>query len=274
MKFDLRTHESALKFLSEFTLIDESDIFLYLLDKHFKVESQNFIEHFKVDFDKLNVHKITFVISHVTSCNDKLKSIMELGLLNLQEVIKNETPLSIFLKENDIFIDVDNKLMKYKETVYDISYHSENNFRRDSHQAKLNSIGRKLYFDHQLNGFLQMKTDKSYAGRVHERPEILFNLSSALSIDLEGLWESNKQSFVIEFETMFEDLEYFTFYLNKNKYIDDIGKYTYLKCELINLALVRTCKTLINDYDTEIYAYLKPEVVIQQDKILSFRVIN
>lgn len=273
MLFDLRTHKSAIEFLSQFTSIEENDIFRYLLEKKFNLVNVDFINDFNIDIDEISVENVTYVVSHVTSSNDELNSIKSLGIRNLQEVLSVDTPLSKFLRGNDIHFDIANKKMMCKGISYDIDFKTGQYYEHNSLNEKLNSIGHKIYYDFQTSGFLLMRDEISYGGRVHERPEFLFNISSLCNKNLEIEWEQQSKSYTIDFEVLFEELEYFTFYDSLFQFEDDCNSYLRLKKKLIDLSLRRSVSALLGESVSEIFAYLKPSTVIPFTRFVDLREI-
>lgn len=274
MNFDLRTYESALNFLTEFTSVSESEIILHLLDVKFDMGEAKFCDVFRVDLDRLSVLDVKYIVSHVTTTNDNLKSIKQYGLRNLQEVLNSDTPLKNFLKTQGFLVDIGNRILRYGGKEFSIQCGGRDTIDRHSVEYALHSIGLKIYNDHQISAFLLMKDDTSYGGLVHERPEFLFNISKLCKFDIEKMWKCQSHPYVIEFRADFEQIEHYTFYRNVHEYNDDSADRTVLKEWLIDHAFQRTCNGLIKSSWSDIYAYIKPDAVISPEQFVNIRKIE
>ena len=59
------------------------------------------------------------------------------------------------------------------------------------------SIGRRFYYDFAADGFLWTPEQNPYAGRVHERPEILMCVDSLLGLNLSRDWRLTHDAYEI-----------------------------------------------------------------------------
>ena len=117
--YDLTDNERALNSLSRLVNIDANKLFQFI-KKNLTEEIDytkiyyDIVKHFDIDIENLKLDDIEIKSIHVTTGNDDGQSIKRNGLFNLQNVIRENTPLRKFLVDREIRIDIDNKLIKYK----------------------------------------------------------------------------------------------------------------------------------------------------------------
>ncbi|GKU76617.1 hypothetical protein [Paenibacillus sp. L3-i20] len=264
--FNITSFEGSLHFLKDYLEIDPKSVIEYVKSDDNDVDIDDFIDKFKISLDKLEHENIEAVALHVTSNDDDCKSIKSTGLLNLQQALTMNTPIKKYLREFQIEFDVSNKILWVKGNQLDITYNSSWSNDKDE---RLDSVARKVYFDHQINGFFSIQDAKDYDGRVHERPEILHNLKELFKAGvLEDRWKQTCKPYVIKYKAPLDYFTYYSFYSEKYEYEEDYEEKRALKVWLINNALYVVWNMVHKRMMPEIFAYMKPEVSIIPEKIL------
>jgi hypothetical protein len=264
--FNITSFEGSLQFLKDYLEIDPKSVIEYVKSDDNDVDVDGFIDIFNISLDKLEHENIEAVALHITSNNDDCKSIKSTGLLNLQQALTMNTPIKKYLREFQIEFDVSNKLMWVKGNQFDITYNSSWS---DDKDERLDSVARKVYFDHQINSFFSIQDIKDYGGRVHERPEILHDLKEFFKADvLEDRWKQTCKPYVIKYKAPLDYFTYYSFYLEKYGYEEDYEEKKDLKIWLIKTALYVVWSMVHRRRMPEIFAYMKPEVSIIPDNFL------
>ncbi|MDU1845212.1 MAG: hypothetical protein E6778_06665 [Niallia nealsonii] len=141
--FDFTIYEEARRSLKEYLgITDDSELNSYIFRNKDTYDTDEFLKKFNISDDQLLTSNIRLVSIHVTTMQED--SLKKFGLLNLQDALIKETPLKGFLEALDVNIDVQNKIMKYKNEFYDL------NKKFDSVSKPLDALIRKLYMDFQL----------------------------------------------------------------------------------------------------------------------------
>ena len=265
MIFDITTQENAMRFICEFlgTTTDVVNDFLkanticdWCIDTT-NVTADNLAEYLCIDFNNLNATDIEAVGLHYTSNDDECNSIKMLGLGDLQFAVNHETPLKIFLSDNGITFNTQLMEMYSDGETFNIEYTT---YQTDK---PLTHIARKMYFDNQISCFFRVKDVTQYGGRVDRRPEFLFNLDNQFKkMNLSHQWVKKSQSYEIKFQLPVNSFTGYTFYEDKDNH--NSNNYRLAK-SLVDLAL---SVVSLADRD-EVFAYLKPTVVIGPQQILS-----
>lgn len=204
-----------------------------------------------------------------------MQTIKESGLVNLQHVLTMDTPLRRYLKRYSIQFDIYNNLMCIKDTFHEIKYDSSF-YETETSKGKLNSVARKIYFDHQINGFFCVRDLKGYGGYVHLRPEIIYDLAKLGSkpYEFEHGWTVKAKPYSIKFNAPLEYFTYYSFYRDIDEFKDDYTEKIELKRWLVKNALLVVQEYYhFEKYPDEILAYLKPEVSIPVNLITDIQPI-
>ncbi len=256
--FDISSKENALKFLSSFTGINQTDILDFVDDNIIKtdiftdstkVNAENFCNRFNLDERNLNVDNILLCAIHYTTNDDENKSIKDYGLRDLQYALSHDTPLRKFLKEHDVGFDIKEKVMFINGKEYNIEY---KNYELDD---PITHIARKIYFDNQLSCFFNIEDIEEYLGNVHLRPEILYNIDELIgSHELSYEWCRRCKCYEIKFYGKLDDFAKYSF-PNDNKTV---------QTNLIDMSL----EVIADCVCGEIFAYLKPSSVISYENII------
>ncbi|MBS5985278.1 hypothetical protein [Clostridium sp.] len=258
--YDMTDAENAMKSLSKFLNIGKRELFRFMFTRanediiDYDKFYEELIEEFDIDIDKLSIDNIEIKSIHVTTGSDNGYSIKEKGLLNLQEALTQDTPLRNFLLKRDIRIDVENKLLYFRDKklliVDDTSGHKDNK----------NYVYNKLYKDCEVNGFACDEAPLEYGGDVANRPEFFYNLGIMLRYrTLEEEWKmENRQCYIVEYKYPHEKLAWFTLILN-NEDEDEIeeDRECYVKAWLIRQSMTVLVYDIKRWGKPEIISYLK-----------------
>ncbi|MGG6362655.1 hypothetical protein ACQ5SI_26270 [Peribacillus frigoritolerans] len=214
--YDLTTLEGTMKGLAEYLNVDENTVEAYTESCDGEYSVDEFLEFINVTEQELLNCELSLVTLHVTTNNDKCNSIKEYGLLNLQESITLDTPLSRYLKQKNILIDIENKMIHYKGKSFDISekFTKFNSF-DDEKKQNLTMLIYKLYEDYQINSFFGSDNVLDYGGYCNARPEFLFNLAEFLrdsSIEDDWISERNNSTYIFKFKTAISNCTDYTFF--------------------------------------------------------------
>ncbi|MEE6451717.1 hypothetical protein RAH41_14170 [Gottfriedia acidiceleris] len=261
--FDFTRFEETLSSLSNYLNISERRISSYALRHKDSFNVEEFLEEFEITVEKLLSIDLLIASLHVTTNNDKCESIKKYGLISLQKAIEFDTPLSIFLKIRDIYIDVQNKEIRYKDKVFDLDKKFE------SVTTPIDSVIRKLYMDYQINSFFYYKNVLTYG--VQNNPEFLINLSGLLKENLMLEWIQQKNDcYVIKFTVPLEEIEDYTFLDGENKENFSTSELELLKRKWI---IKKSFEKLNDDFYHssfgECYCYLKVGISVPYENIVN-----
>ncbi len=266
--FDITTYESSIKFLEEFLNIDSETIYNFIKSNPNDIYVDDFIEINTIDLESLTIENIEAVVLHVTSNDDECESIMKTGLMNLQQALTMDTPLKRHLKKYNIEFDISNNIMWVRSEAHEIKYDS-NISGYEVKKDKLNSLARKIYFDHQIDGFFAVQNYKDYGGNVHKRPEFLHNIKELFKGGerIEDEWIEESKHYVIKFKAPLDEFAFCNFYSKRYEYEEDYETKEKIKTWLIDKALSNVWsyyyyKKGLNEF----IAYMKPEVIIPFSK--------
>lgn len=221
-----------------------------LIAKYFKLNSQEvveeltpykredydllqFIEKFKIDLEH-RYHKDTLLTCrHVTTTCDDLKLLKEKGLLNLKQMLGEETPLSKFLLEQGVTIKVEEKALIFNGTVYPILKSNEEcgpcifeaydcqsifttkpTYKGCDYRNALSLLHSKLYHDKcEIEVFLDAEVSDIYEyDSIRYSPEILNTIEQILGFydgktyNLQDKWRDlpNNHYYILEFDVPME----------------------------------------------------------------------
>lgn len=190
MIYDIRNSELAIETLINLTNVPK-DVWINSFRDVKKTDYVQIVEWLINEYriKELNCDDIDFIFSHITTSNNACESIKKYGLLDLREsYLLKDSELRKMLDSNGIEIDIENKLLKYKNNTFDI------NFEIDCPSSDIVErlawkIGYKFYFDYNICGFLTLE-NSAYSGNIHKRPEILLNIDQLLDLQLSKKWAS------------------------------------------------------------------------------------
>ena len=274
--FNITTHEKAKEFLSSFLNIASEKIDDYIFNNTKDYDVDNFLETYNIDLQKIHIENMQLIVQHITTNDDKCGSLEKFGLLNLQQSLTMETTLKKYLDRFNIHFDISNKWMFCNETKIDIPYKSDDiSLPSDSQKHRICRVAHKIYYDYQISGFFSMENETDYGGRVHERPEFLHNLKELFKSSLiEDTWKKSVRPYLITFKASLDSFAWFSFYDQKYEYEDDYLSKEELVKWLINKALYVIWDMYHYDSSPEIFAYMKPEVIIPPSDFLNIKPIS
>lgn len=226
-----------------------------------------FAEKHLDEIESIDIDQLELVVFHVTTNGDGCAEIRKNGLRDLKMVLQEKTELSTFLSERGICFDIPSKMMYVNGKAFNIDHKSYTNWDRLIKQVdSLYNIGRKIFYDYQINGFLFSQDIHNY-GTIHEAPEFLFTLSEfgkeTATVNKE--WAAVSKPYVIKFKARITDFEYYTFYKDQNDYLQDYhNKWIELKKQLFQNAVNSAFSHLTSD----IYAYMKSGRIIEPERII------
>lgn len=268
--YDLTNDESALKSLRKFINVGEREIVKFIAlnlkeGDYSKVQS-DMLDNFNIELENLIIDDIEIKSIHITTGNDNGRFILENGLYNLQRVLTNDTPIKRFLEEEEIEIDVSNKVINYKgrniRIVDDTGMGG----------CQRNLVHHKLYKDYAINGFVCDEKPLKYGGEVAYRPEFIRSLGKFLKEDsLENQWEKTfNQCYIVEFKTSLNKLDYSTFQMDGlSKEEIEINKSKYIKIWLIIKSIEVIACALQGASKPQIFAYLDSNENIPKEDIIN-----
>lgn len=226
---DLTNKDEVLKSLSKFVGVGERDIVLFLCTKCGRYVSKNtyedFIEYYGINVKEIDLNDIYLKSIHVTTGRDKGQSIIKNGIYNLQDALRKETNLKKFLNKYEIFVDVDKKLIKYRDTEIKLEYKLKKIIGEER-----NWVHYKIYDDYMVNGFHWNDNPLKYGGQVAYRPEILHNIGELLGCNNLGLdwYRANNECYIVEFKAKAREHLWFNFQidnLSEEEFNSDKDKY-------------------------------------------------
>jgi hypothetical protein len=269
--YDITNLNAAINSLGEYLNLSERQIVKYIAENKMTYNTTDFLDYFNIDDEILLDSELNLVALHVTTNNDKCESIKKYGLLNLQQAIIQDTPLSKYLKSQGVHIDIKQKEVHFRGKVYNIfkEYKGIRNRDRDF-------VPYKLYEDYQINSFLSYDNVLDYG--VQNVPEFLQSLSNLLkSNDLQFNWiKQQSKCYVIKFVTSISNCANDTFYsgddgsLNSNdfKYLD-YEELVFMKRKWIvyqSLSVINN--GIFADIDKQLYCPLNFDVKVPYSDIL------
>jgi len=266
--YDITNPDASYYWLHEVLHLKKGDLIVkYCIDCHNDFEL--FYEMFLPEIKSLDIENMDIVAFQVTSNNDVCVEIKKNGLHNLQWILSNDTGFKSFLQQRGIHFDIEKRIMYIGAYGYDVDYdkYRESNYVSVKKKGT-EMIGHKLYYDFQINAFLFCKDINRY-GTIHKAPEFLFTLSSfnEKTVGVDDQWEKSTKPYVVKFNAKLKDFAYFTFYdLEEDYILDSQNNWMELRKKLFSRAIAST----FNDSASEVFAYMKPEIVISPKDILEY----
>lgn len=277
MVFDLRTYNSAYESLLNFLGMTGSEFVMdYVVDCNSNQEVF-WSKHFDY-IDSLDISDVRFMMFHVIGALDGCREIKSRGLVNLQEVLKENTTLSQFFKQNGLTFDICNKTLSYKGQTIDIDFEKfVGRGNLSSREELIEKIAHRIYYDYCTNGFFYCDNIADYGTRIHERPEFMGRVIE-LFPDLEPMeakWVQQSKCFKVNFFARFPQLHRFTFSLDETDYFphniyQELTDEQKLKKWMVIAAIDRGFLNLSG----ECYAYVKDDIAIPPEQIISCEPIS
>lgn len=268
--FDISTPDSAYKFIQDFFKITGSKF----IDEYI-IESNNdfdtFWERNYNYIESVDITNLKYKVLHVTTNWDNCSEIRTKGIYNLQRVLSAQTTLSSLLSERGIQFDIENKILYVDGKEIDIDYDKyRGEYGLTRKEEYLREVGRKIYFDPQINGFFAVDDVYGYGTNIHLRPEFLMNLANLFPQlkNVEELWSEKSKGYIVYFIADFNQFAWYSFYDNENEYNEDEDSRLILKKWIISRAVSRSFDQ--KDAGAEIFAYMGIETTIHPDQILEY----
>lgn len=152
---------------------------------------------------------IICVVQQITTSANGCINIKERGLTDLVTTYSDlNSELRRFLDDQQVYIDLYNEQLFYDGNNVGSIHFSHKNCPSDYHSKShyLWSVGRKFYYDFCVCGFYSFDHEHPYGGRVHERPEILFNISELIGKRLDNIWRDTHKCYVVTFKIPFNNV--------------------------------------------------------------------
>ena len=259
VEFDIRTPDSARKFISELTGMTEQEYNVEIIDN---------IDRFELLWDKLferiqtiDISDLRIMAFHIVGSLDECKEIEKNGLMNLRKVLSNNTFLGKELKKVGVKVDIENKVVSCNDKSYMLSGKSS---------GKLFLVSNRLLNDYCVNGFLCNDDVFSYGDDICKRPEFLKNISELFPEihTLEEFWKRKSKSYRINFYATLNQISKGIFDIcNADDSLSDDMK---IKKSLLWYALNRA----LDNFGTEKFIYIKPDLSIPSEQIISIDELN
>lgn len=167
-KYDIRTSKNACRTLVRLSGVDISTWEKYVGHEREYRYTDDLVEDVIKTYEQFprNYRDFNFIYFHVTTSANKCIAIRKYGILDLKQAYRcEESEFRVFLDQHGVFIDLANGLLTCKGRTYDISCNS----------GTCPRTGGK----------------NTYAGQVHYRPEILWDIDNLLRLNLSGEWEQS-----------------------------------------------------------------------------------
>lgn len=270
MTFDIRTPDSAYDFAIEFASKIGIDNLIMEYLVNCEGDTDQIVDRWGDKIDAIDISDIEFIAFHVTTSHTECSDIQSYGLMSLQKVLSLDTELSRFLAERGVTFNIQEKTMRCDGRLYDIDYEK---FKHDISDDPLTSIAHKVCYDPQVNAFFAHHDVTEYGGRVHKRPEFLYNIAQVSDRlrYIEFDWENETIPYLVTFKMTVNDFAWFTFYENEPTYFSDANR-NIVKHTLFKWALDRAFQYL--DESCERVAYARPDITILPSNIISITAMS
>lgn len=276
LHFDLRTPDSAYAFILSMCKITGQE-FIEDFYVNCSADFETFWEKHYSQLKNIDSDRIKIYAFHITGSLDHCNSIKKYGILNLQSMLSSPSILNEMLNKYGVQINIERKLLFYKNKTYDIDYSNyRGKFNLYGLEKHLSSIAYRVSYDYTVNGFLCTDDIFSYGTNIHLRPEFLLDLANAfpeLKV-LEEEWVSKTCSYRIDYYTYTKQLQRFNFSLDEYRdppcenwdYLNDNEK---IIKWMLSHAISRAFEEL-----GETYLYLKDELGVPPNQIISYTELN
>ncbi len=273
MIFDMTDYKRNIESLTEWLGLTEKEILDFVILNEDVID---FLEAFNIEDNKLLEKDIELVTLHSTTSIDNCQSIKEIGIINLQDAVTQDTPLKVYLENKNVQINIAEKYILFNGNRLDISKQPEGSCLNDADDYK-DRVIHKFYNDFQINGFLCHDNVITYGGYTRYRPEILFDLARFLKNDnIERDWVRNKNNthYIIKFK---QPLNYYMYWTFEVEYEDNAYGITKDNLEYLpnNVIEVKVKKWLIQKSlyilrygQYELFSYIHPKLKIEPKDIM------
>jgi hypothetical protein len=268
--FDLTSRKDLIRSLNNYFNIQTEHIEAFARDPRASLEF--FLKAFSITDKQVRKPDLLLASFHSTTNSDHCASVQQHGLLNLQQAIRQDTPLSRYLRDHGIIIDIDKKQLDHNGTIYNID--KDYKGVKQGENLARDIVAFKLYEDCQINGFLCTDDVLDYGGDVHLRPEFLLNLAVLLNDStIESDWQKDpeKRNYVLKFVAPISDYHHSSFFSNgailAEKTPETIELMTRYK--LLDIALKNLHFSVARGYVHEEISYLNLDTVVPPENIIN-----
>lgn len=305
--------DELLEKFAQYFLIDINELkYFFLKTDYDEITPILLVKTFNLDLKRFNSRHISIVCRHMTTGNELvLNSFKELGILNLKEMLQQSTPLSIFLQEHGITVNVEDSTIKIKDNEYPILQKKEtcdncymggneicSGYSRCELFEKISVLAVKLYvYDATVEFFINASISqmKAYSS-IDKYPEILETLENIrlktktipkTKHHLGWDWTDDKNDcFILEFPTILTDMETFAPMCFEEGYKEvrdclDFSGYSY--SDYNNLSVSQNffdnyyfINKFISIYfqNSEEYGSLLPDMSVSPDGIRYYKIVD
>ena len=212
---------------------DASSYFLSVNPDH--LTPDKYVRDFMLNLSKSNSNEIEIVGQHMTTCSENdVFSFRETGVLDLKSMLQLKTPLSSFLLEYGIVVDVDNRVLILNNKEYPITNYGEEcvlcindktekctGYSRCDYRKCMDHLGLKLYkYGATVEFFINTSLERmSRYSSIRRHPEILVTLENVIKkaqknhsppYNLGYAWmRSKNKCCIVEFRAKLSDMETF-----------------------------------------------------------------
>ncbi|MGE8005183.1 hypothetical protein [Lysinibacillus sp. NPDC093216] len=229
--FEITDKEGAAQVLADYFELKAEDVFFELNPTSpDNYKALDFIKRFSIDLNRAYQEATKISCRHLTTSDNQLASIFQRGMLNLKQMLEQDTPLRAFLHKHGIEINVDEAWISYDGKRYPIyKYNAKERHclinpandcseYGDCGYCNANSsLHSKLYFDKcEIEAFLDadIKDIEGYS-IVSNAPEILLTIENLIKYYtakkplLQDAWRNrpNNCGYILEFDVAIEAFE-------------------------------------------------------------------
>jgi hypothetical protein len=210
---DLTSFSAAQKTLEDvFQLIGKRNVILdfFILRDRDDVTIDAFMEFLGISRDPFLERGIFLSSLHVTTNNDSCAALRDLGLMDLQRAVVENTPLKRFLEALGITVQPDRRELLHNGKTYRLNPQPSGSSAAGNDETEmLNYVSFKLYKDHPICGFVCSNNVLGYGGQVNRRPEFLNNIANLLNMpELVSKWEDETTTYVLKFNLPIHRYDY------------------------------------------------------------------
>lgn len=262
--------DNIVDFMGQYLEVDVNKITDFLNEQEeypysFDDVIDEFLEIYDIDIEQLNPEKIIFSGIHITTNNDQCESIKKYGLLDTQQALMVDTPLRRMLSEHGLEFD-----FKEDKVFYTEPGKAKKTFDLEEFFIERNAgfvLGKlKGEGNYPINAFMKIDDYTAYGGNVHEKPEIIRDISKAVDRNIQTKWcnPTNKYvGYAIKFYAPFNSCNFSHWYNNEIQQLDDADE-GYI---LFNRKLLIKCIEAYLQPQKQEFLFLKREVYVPFEDI-------
>lgn len=267
MIFNITTQNDAYEWLQDFIGIDGQTLIGDWIIKCYSDESK-IIELHSDKIQAWDIMSTDFIVQHATSSCDGLIDIRKLGILYLPNVLKAKTQLRHVLEQNDIFIDVDNAVLRIGKNIYPMGQNG-----RDTvpwiapYRTALEQLDRAIYKDY-TSTMLHCEKPEYYGIGLYNHPEFMEYLVQIdpMAKNAVEWWDNHSKGYLITAKIPFSDTDHETFQYGSQEILerDKSSGYRKAKEKLFRDALNVSFERPPRD----VYLFVKRESIIDSNQVI------